>query len=60
MGRKALALCQACGTPYAGFYDDSDELRVDGEPTCPSCGEPSLREITGDEIVGSRGGGHAD
>lgn len=53
MERRALALCQACGTPYAGFYDESDELRVNGEPTCPSCGEPSLREITDDEIVGS-------
>ena len=55
MGRKALALCQACGTPYAGFYDEADGLHVDGEPTCPSCGEPSLREITDDEIEGGPG-----
>ena len=53
MGRRVLALCTDCGTPYAGFYDDGETtLLVDGASVCPSCEGTTLREITADEIGG--------
>lgn len=55
MGRKALALCADCGTPYAGFYDEGETtLLVNGGSTCPSCHGTTLREITADEIGDNR------
>lgn len=52
MTRKLLALCENCGTPYAGFVDADGEILVEGGPACGNCGGTSIRELSKDEVGG--------
>lgn len=47
---RTVVQCAGCDTPTVGYYDEAENLRIQGRVGCPNCGGTNLQEITPDDL----------